>query len=139
VALLLGAAATWWFRSGKASKFIDRARPVVRELGQIYGPPLIETFGRYEHGQVVFAQAAVPPADATTLAERIARVLAFCPAPVSPRTLPARSARPATSGTGPGSSERNFADAALSPRSAEAGGCSASRVVTRQLHCRSPR
>jgi hypothetical protein len=81
-ALLLGAAAIWWFRSGKAGKFLERARPVVRELGQIYGPPLMETFSRYERGQVVLAQAAVPPADAATMAERIARALAFCPAPV---------------------------------------------------------
>jgi hypothetical protein len=75
-------AAVWLVRSGKAGKLAERARPVVREIGEVYGPPLAETFARYERGRVVFAQAAVPPAAVLTLAERIARVLAFCVSPV---------------------------------------------------------
>jgi len=80
--VILVATAVWLVRSGTAGKLVDRVRPVVREIGEIYGPPLAETFARYEHGRVVFARAAVRPAAATTLAERIARVLAFCGTPV---------------------------------------------------------
>jgi hypothetical protein len=80
--LILGAGAAWWVRSGNASKFIERARPVIRDLGETFGPPLAETFTRYEAGKTVFAEAAVPPAEMTTLAERIARVLVFCESPV---------------------------------------------------------
>jgi hypothetical protein len=82
VGLLLVVAAVWLGRSGKAGKLAERARPVVRRAGEIYGPPLAETFARYERGRAVFAQAAVRPAAAVTLAERIARVLAFCGPPV---------------------------------------------------------
>ena len=80
--LILAAGTAWWVRSGNAGKFIERARPVLRELGNTFGPPLAETFTRYETGKTVFAQAAVPPANTTTLAERIARVLVFCSSPV---------------------------------------------------------
>jgi hypothetical protein len=79
--LILAAGAAWWVRSGNAGKFIERARPVLRELGDTFGPPLAETFTRYETGKTVFAQAAVPPANTTTLAERIARVLVFWSSP----------------------------------------------------------
>jgi hypothetical protein len=82
VGVVLVAAAVTLVRSGKAGKLAGRARSVVRELGEIYRPLLAETFARYERGRAVLAQAAVPPAATTTLAERIARVLAFCPTPV---------------------------------------------------------
>lgn len=71
-----------WVRSGKAGKLIERARPALRELGEIYGPPLAETLARHASGRKVFAQAAVPPASTTTLAERIARTMAFRSSPV---------------------------------------------------------
>ena len=80
--LILAAGAVWWVHSGKAARLVERARPVVRELGGIYGPPLAETFTRYEAGKIAFAQAAVPPASTATLAERIARILVFCGSPV---------------------------------------------------------
>ena len=80
--LILVAGTAWWVRSGNAGKFIERARPVIRDLGETFGPPLAETFTRYEAGKSVFAEAAVPPADMTTLAERIARVLVFRESPV---------------------------------------------------------
>ncbi len=82
VALALGAVALWLVRSGRATAIADRVRPVVREIGEIYGPPLMETLERHQRGRTVFAEAAVPPPDSTTLAERIARVLAFCGSPV---------------------------------------------------------
>ena len=80
--LILVAAAVWLVHSGKAGKLAERARPVVRHIGEVYGPSLAETFTRYENGRVVFARAAVRPATAVTLAERIARVLAFRGSPV---------------------------------------------------------
>jgi hypothetical protein len=82
VGMIAASAAVWLVRSGKAGKLVKRVRPVVREMGEIYGPPLAETFARYDHGRVVFARAAVRPAAAATLAERIARVLAFRGTPV---------------------------------------------------------
>jgi hypothetical protein len=72
----------WWIRSGRSGMFLDRVRPVIRELGQTYGPLLVETMERYNRGQVVFAQAVVPRADAQTLGERIARVLAYAHEPL---------------------------------------------------------
>jgi mRNA-degrading endonuclease toxin of MazEF toxin-antitoxin module len=60
----------------------DRVRPVARRAVEVYGPPLAETLARYQHGRVVLGQAAVRPAAKTTLAERIARVLAFRGTPV---------------------------------------------------------
>lgn len=80
--LILAAAAVWLVRDGKAGKLADRVRPVVRQAGEIYGPMLAETFSRYEHGRVVFTQAAVRPAATGTPAERIARVLALHESPV---------------------------------------------------------
>ena len=80
--LILVAAGVWLVRSGKAGKLAERARPVVRHISEVYGPPLAETFTRYEHGRVVFARAAVRPATAVTLAERAARMLAFRGSPV---------------------------------------------------------
>jgi hypothetical protein len=41
-----------------------------------YGPPLAETMGRYNLGQIALTRAAVPRADLQTLGERVARVLA---------------------------------------------------------------
>ncbi|MGB6574363.1 MAG: hypothetical protein WBF20_22005 [Trebonia sp.] len=79
--LVLAPAAVWLVRTEWAGKLAERARPVVRQMGEIYGPVLVETFTRYERGRVVFAQAAVRPAAVGTLAERIARVLAFCGSP----------------------------------------------------------
>lgn len=82
-AVLLGAAGViWWIRSGKADGILDRVKPAVRELGRTYGPPLMETLERYQQGNLVLAQAAVPPAEQRTLAERIARVLAFATEPL---------------------------------------------------------
>ena len=75
---LVAGGAVWWVRSGKATKVVER----VRELAGTYGPPLAETLTRYQRGQMVFASAAVAPAATTTLAEQIARVLAFISSPV---------------------------------------------------------
>jgi len=77
VALVVVAGAIWLVRSGRAQPFIDRARPVLRELAETVGPPVMETLARHEQGQAVMARAAVPPAETRTLAERIARALAF--------------------------------------------------------------
>jgi len=74
--------AIWCVRTGKADKLIDRARPVIKEIGRIYGPPLLETFERHAMGQAVFSRAVVPRAEAQTLAERVARVLAYAPEPL---------------------------------------------------------
>src|ERR1700735_2748178 len=62
VVVLLGVGMVGLVRRGKGGQLIDRARPVARELGRTYGPPLVETFERYQRGQAVFARAAVPPA-----------------------------------------------------------------------------
>jgi hypothetical protein len=80
--LILAAGVIWWVRSGKAGVLVERARPVLRQAGEIYGPPLAETLTRYEAGRRVLAQAAVPPAVTTTMAERIARKLVFQRSPV---------------------------------------------------------
>lgn len=82
VVVALGLVVLWLVRSGKATAVADRVRPVVREIGEIYGPPLLETIERHERGRTIFAESAVPPPDSTTLAERIARVMAFCGSPV---------------------------------------------------------
>jgi len=74
--------AFWLFKSGKASRLLDRARPVIREIGRIYGPPLLETLQRHNQGRLVYAQAVVTRAAAQTLGERIARVLAYAHEPV---------------------------------------------------------
>ncbi len=81
IALVLLAAAgvvsvIWCVKNGKADKLIERARPVIKEVGRTYGPPLLQTFERQAMGQVVFSRAVVPRANAQTLGERIARVLA---------------------------------------------------------------
>jgi len=80
--LVLAAAAVWLVRSGKTGALAERAHPAVRRISETYGPPLAETFTRSARGRVVFAQAAVRPSAAVTLAERIARVLAFRGSPV---------------------------------------------------------
>jgi hypothetical protein len=72
----------WLVRSGKASKFGERAWPVAQELGRTYGPPLMETMQRHADGQLVFRRAVVPRAEVQTLGERIARVLAYAPGPL---------------------------------------------------------
>jgi hypothetical protein len=72
----------WWVESGRAGKFFERAQPVIKELGQTYGPPLMETLERYTVGQVTFARAVVPRADHQSLGERIARVLAYASEPL---------------------------------------------------------
>ena len=82
LAALIVIGGIWWVRSGRAGKFFERAQPVIKELGQTYGPPLIETMERYNLGRVVFARAIVPKADGQTLGERIARVLAFASEPL---------------------------------------------------------
>jgi hypothetical protein len=74
--------AIWLVKSGKADKFFERAWPVVQELGGAYGPPLMETVQRHMNGQVVFQHAVVPRAEAQTLGERIARVLAYSSEPL---------------------------------------------------------
>lgn len=72
----------WWVKSGRAGKFFERAQPLIRELGQVYGPPLMETMERYNLGQMVMARAVVPRASTQTLGERIARVLAYAHEPL---------------------------------------------------------
>jgi hypothetical protein len=72
----------WWVRSGRAGRFFEHARPVIQELGQTYGPTLLETIQRPNLGNVVLARAVVPRADGQTLGERIARVLAYAPGPL---------------------------------------------------------
>lgn len=42
--LALAAAAVWLVRTEWAGKLAGRARPVVRQMGEIYGPVLAETF-----------------------------------------------------------------------------------------------
>ena len=74
--------AIWCVKTGKADKLIDRAKPVIKEIGRTYGPPLLETFERHTQGQVVFSRAVVPRANAQTLGERIARVLAYSAEPL---------------------------------------------------------
>lgn len=82
VAALVLIGGVWWVRSGKAGKVIERAQPVIRELGQTYGPPLTETMQRYSLGQIVFDRAVVSRADAQMLGERIAQVLAYAHKPL---------------------------------------------------------
>jgi hypothetical protein len=82
VVILIAAGATWWIRSGRAGKLAEHVRPVIREMADTLGPQLAETLTRYQQGRVVLAPAAVPPADDRTLAERIARILAFHSTPV---------------------------------------------------------
>jgi hypothetical protein len=72
----------WWVRSGRAGTFFERAKPVIKELGETYGPPLMETMKRYNLGQVIMARAVVPRADGQALGERIARVLAYSSGPL---------------------------------------------------------
>lgn len=72
----------WWVRSGRAERLFDRARPFIQELGQTFGPPLVETMERYNLGQVVFARAVVPRAEPQTLGERVARILAYADEPL---------------------------------------------------------
>lgn len=80
---LLGAAGViWWIRIGKADGVLGRVKPAVHELGRTYGPPLMETLERYQQGNLILAQAAVPPAEQRTLAERVARILAFATEPL---------------------------------------------------------
>jgi hypothetical protein len=56
VGMILVAAAVWLVRSGKAGKLAEQVRPVVRQMGEVSGPPLAETFARYERGRVVLAR-----------------------------------------------------------------------------------
>jgi hypothetical protein len=69
--------AFWLFKNGKVDKFLERARSVFREIGRIYGPPVLEALQRHNQGRLVRAQAVVTRAGAQTLGERIARVLAY--------------------------------------------------------------
>jgi hypothetical protein len=74
--------AIWCVKTGKTGKLLGRARPVIKEIGRTYGPPLMETFERHAPGQVVFSRAVVPRADGQALGERIARVLAYSSEPL---------------------------------------------------------
>lgn len=94
VAVAVGLVVLRLVRSGKATAMADRVRPVVREIGEIYGPLLLETIERHERGRTVFAQSAVPPPASTTLAERIARVMAFCGSPVLTEDIARRLSGP---------------------------------------------
>ena len=114
--LVLAAAAVWLVRSGKTEALAERARPAVRRIGEIYGPPLAETFTRSARGRVVFAQAAVRPAAAVTLAERIARVLAFRGSPVLAEDIARELGAPGNLRDRTAWSARNSASAAPSSR-----------------------
>lgn len=81
-AVALGLVVLWLVRSGKAKAIADQVRPMMREIGETFGPPLLETLERHERGRTVLAESAVPPPASTTLAERIARMMAFCGSPV---------------------------------------------------------
>src|SRR5262249_19422592 len=70
LAAIIVIGAIWWVKSGRAGRFFEHAKPVIKELGRTYGPPLLETMERHNVGQVVIAQAVVPRADGQILGER---------------------------------------------------------------------
>jgi hypothetical protein len=63
----LGEDPAWWVRSGRAEKFLRSAKPVITDLGETFGPPLMETMARYTEGQAAMVEAVVPLAAAQTL------------------------------------------------------------------------
>jgi hypothetical protein len=66
------AGAIWCVNTGNPDKLIDRARPVIKEVGRIYGPPLLETFESHAMGQAVFSKALRPINEATLTVRRSA-------------------------------------------------------------------
>lgn len=72
----------WMIKSGRAGQLFERAKPVIKELSETFGPPLLETIERHDLGQVAMSRAVVPHAAAQTLGERIARVLAYAHLPL---------------------------------------------------------
>ena len=131
--------AIWLVKSGKADKFFERARSVVQELGRTYGPPLIETVQRHTDGQVVFRQAVVPRAEAQTLGERIAQVLAYSSEPLLAVDIARNSKCPGTCGTALRWSALNSRAARRSRNSPGDGGYWASRLDTSPSPCRWPK
>jgi hypothetical protein len=91
--------AIWLVKSGKADKFFERAWPVVQDLGRTYGPPLMEAVQRHTDGQAVFRQEA--RAEAQTLGERIARVLAYSSEPLLAVDIAQELERPEPAGPQP--------------------------------------
>lgn len=91
--------AIWLVKSGKANKFFERAWPVVQDLGRTYGPPLMEAVQRHTDGQAVFRQEA--RAEAQTLGERIARVLAYSSEPLLAVDIAQELERPESAGPQP--------------------------------------
>jgi hypothetical protein len=45
IAIALGVLVVWLVRTGKTKAITDRIRPVIREIGEATGPPLLETPG----------------------------------------------------------------------------------------------
>jgi hypothetical protein len=82
VTAIIAIGGIWWVRSGKAGKLFERVWPAIKELGQTYGPPLVETMQRYNLGQAACARAVVPRTDIQTLGERAARVLGYAREPL---------------------------------------------------------
>ena len=58
--LILAAGAVGGSAAARPLSFVEQARSVVQKAGEIYGPPLVETFTRYEVGKTVFTEEAVP-------------------------------------------------------------------------------
>lgn len=89
---------------------------MISELGQIYGPPLMETMERYNLGQVVFARAVVPRADTQTLGERAARILAYAHEPLLAVDIAVSSNPQENFGIGPRRSRLSCGTLRRSPR-----------------------
>ena len=139
VGMILVAAAVWLVRSGKAGKLAERVRPVVRQTGEVYGPLLAETFARYEHGRVVFGQAAVRPGAAVSLPERIARMLAFCVSPVLAEDIARELGAPGNLRDRTRLVRAELRGCGAFAEVSRAGGCSANRAAVQQRRSRSPR
>jgi hypothetical protein len=122
---------------------LRRQRPDVRHrrggVGGVYGPVLAETFTRYERGRVVFAQAAVRPAAVGTLAERIARVLAFCGSPALAEDIARQLGAPGSLRDRTRLVRTELRGCGAFVEYAGAGGCSANQAAPRPRRSRLPR
>jgi hypothetical protein len=71
------AAAYWWKRDGRAERHMQLVRNAGRTFWEVAAPIFFELLTMYSSAVGIQAEAAVEPAEVTTLSERVARALAL--------------------------------------------------------------
>lgn len=72
-------AAYWWRKDGRAERHLQLVKNTGHMVWEIAAPIFVELLAMYSSAVEIQAEAAVEPAEVTTLSERVARTLALGP------------------------------------------------------------